>query len=95
MSEKNTEMGIVLTAGQLRAVLDSVPDDAKVYYERIEDEYFDSHGWVAVPLANDAWYERAGFECEEDHPEFPGEWIEVYEAFYNKEENALKITAHF
>lgn len=86
-----------LTVGELKEVIVDLPDDCKVYYERIQDLYFEKNGWKATPLASDAWYERAGFVNEDGSPceNEPGEWIDAYEAFYNKKENALKITAHY
>lgn len=39
-----------LTVGQLRQVIQNLPDEAKVYYERIEDVYFNKYGWVSDKL---------------------------------------------
>lgn len=39
-----------LTVGELRARLEGVPDDALVLYQRIEDVYFETHGWKTVSL---------------------------------------------
>ena len=80
---------VYLTADVLKEVLEHVPDDAKVYYERIEDVYFEENGWKNEWLMDDEWFDRA-------NPDSKGEnWINAFGIFYNKEENALKITAHY
>lgn len=37
-----------LTVGQLRKAMEGLPDDAPVVYQRIEDFYFERHGWKTV-----------------------------------------------
>lgn len=37
-----------LTVGQLRKAMEGLPDDAPVVYQRIEDVYFEKHGWETV-----------------------------------------------
>jgi len=39
-----------LTIGELREALKDVPDNTLVYYQRIEDWYFEKNGWVTIPL---------------------------------------------
>ena len=85
-----------LTVGNIKQLIAKLPDDTKIYYERIEDVYFKKHGWKATPLAADMWADRAfPDQVLEEYKDLKGEWIETYEAFYNEEENALKITAHY
>lgn len=37
-----------LKAGDLRKALEGVSDDAPVFYQRIEDVYFEKHGWIPL-----------------------------------------------
>lgn len=39
-----------LTVGRLREQLADLPDDMPVYYERIEDSYFERGGWDKTVL---------------------------------------------
>ena len=80
-----------LTVENLRGILNNqkIPDDAKVYYRQIEDEYFTEGGWKNDTLMVDNWFDR-GVEENVDEG-----WIRAYEVFYNEKENVLKITAHY
>lgn len=70
-----------LTAGSLRAMLDSVPDDASVYYQRIEDSYFDEGSWRTV--------ERPGENGWAD------QYVRAFCVITYKGDNAIYITAHY
>lgn len=39
-----------LTVGALRKAIDDLPDEMPVFYERIDDQYFDNHGWTTTEL---------------------------------------------
>ena len=79
-----------LTVGDLKAIIKDIPDETKVFQERIEDSYVDTRGWKPTTLLADNWIDRFfGNENEE-----LGEWFPVYEAFYNENENVLKLTPH-
>ena len=39
-----------LTVGNLRASLEGLPADMPVFYHRIEDIYFEKHGWMETVL---------------------------------------------
>jgi hypothetical protein len=96
--EENSMKLEYLTVGMIKKLVADLPSDTKIYYERIEDIYFEENGWKATPLKSDAWWDRAGFDVIDDGKptkDETGEWIEAYEAFYNEEEGALKITAHY
>ena len=80
-----------LTVKMLKEVLTNLPDDTQVYVERIEDIYFDKYGWEPIKLHADDWFDRISKSKEN----ISGDWIGVYEAWYNKKENALKLTSHF
>ena len=81
-----------LTVGDLRRILDDtdIKDDVKVYYERIEDEYFEEGGWENDILMEDSWY-----NIGTDHNPLSDNWIRAFDVFYNEKENVLKITAHY
>jgi len=77
----------------LKKILENIPDNAEIVYERIEDEYFDEHGWEPIKLLTDPWFNRKFNVDSEDVEE--SDWIGAGDAFYNKEENKFKITAHY
>ena len=84
-----------LTVKDLKKLLSDpkIKDDAKIYYERIEDEYFEENGWQNDELLEDLWYNRGPERVEKN--KLSDNWISAYEIFYNEEENTLKITAHY
>ena len=45
------------TVGQLKEILkkNSIPDDAKIFIQRVEDGYFDEHGWGTVKKEGDMY----------------------------------------
>jgi len=74
----------------LKNILVNVSDNVEVIYERIEDEYFDKHGWESMKLLTDLWFDRT-FNADSEETE----WVEAYDNFYNKKENKFKIMAHY
>lgn len=36
---------INVTAGELKEAIQNLPDDYEVYTERVEDVYYETHGW--------------------------------------------------
>lgn len=74
------------TVGHLRRVIADLPDDAKVYYERIEDVYFERHGWTPDLLVPD--------DSKHIYPDIPdNQYIRVFCAY--KYDNRLCLTAHY
>lgn len=71
-----------LTVGRLREAIKDLPDDAPVLYERIEDVYFDKHGWKAELKPG-------------EFPEYPSQYIRAFTSVKYKEDDALYITAHY
>lgn len=67
---------------ELKNIIKDLPDETEVYYERIEDIYFNKHWWKADYLYND--------------PEFPWTSNEYIKSFcgFNSEWK-LCITAHY
>lgn len=77
-----------LTVGELRRRMEGLPDDAPVYYHRIEDSYFKpGTGWsehsVQVLDSLDNGYDEYD------------QYIRAFSAFRLKEQDALYITAHY
>jgi hypothetical protein len=73
-----------LTVGELRKQLEGLPDDAPVFYQRIEDAYFDRHGWTADRIM--------------PSPDFPGsvdDYIRAFGVVRYHNERALFLTAHY
>jgi hypothetical protein len=79
-----TNSGMVMQVSDLRRVIDGMPDDAEVLYERIEDEYFAKHGWTTVDLPDDR--EPENVDCTR-------RYIKAFCAW--RHEGNLMITAHY
>lgn len=72
---------LYLTVGQLKKALEGVPDDTKVYYQRIEDQYFDKYGWKPKLLT---W--EPGEKCE---------YIQAWSAYKCDDSEEFVINAHY
>lgn len=48
-----------ITIGQLKELIRDVSDDVVLYNERIEDVYFQEHGWSTTRIKGEFW------SCEE------------------------------
>ena len=74
------------TAGRLKQLLENIPDDAIINIERIEDIYFEKHGWETKKIIfqeiNGVPYEYTNY-----HPAHSG--------IYNAETNEVVILAHY
>lgn len=75
-----------LTAGQLKTKLESVPDDTIVCIERVEDIYFEKHGWKT---------ERVVFQEIDGVPYDYNDYFPAFCSTYLKEPNKLVILAHY
>jgi len=71
-----------LTVGRLRKVLESLPDDMPVYYQRIEDFYFQNHNWTTT---------RMLFEPPDNYSDY----VRAFTALKHWHENAFVINAHY
>ena len=76
-----------LDVSQVKRITEQVPDDAKIYIQRIEDIYFDKHGWEPI-LIPDVNYPATDF-CS------PDQFTPAWDAIYNKEKNILLIYGHY
>lgn len=70
-----------LTVGRLKEALRGLPNDAPVFYHRIEDVYFEN-GW-----------DKNVLKVPSDVSDIPDEYIRGFQAF--KFDDKLLITAHF
>ena len=82
---------IVLTVGQLRESIKDIPDDTPVYYQRIEDKYFENHGWETDKLV---WnYSKAlGYIYSEYIPAFSAY---LHSLNFRSNEDVFVINAHY
>jgi hypothetical protein len=71
-----------LTVGQLREAMEGLPDEAPVFYQRIEDVYFADNGWRTV--------QRPSLDV-------PGQSTDYIRAYWalTRGEKALFIEAHY
>jgi len=75
-----------LKIGQLKKIIADMPDDAFVFMQRIEDVYFEKHGWEGLRRPN------------EDNPEDSegNEYVNVWYAMRFKDiDEHLYLTPHF
>lgn len=76
-----------MRAGRLLELLSAVPEDTPVYYQRIEDGYFDhGSGWTEQSLSVDDKWQGGGVISQ---------YVQVWSAWYDKEHKCVFITAHY
>ncbi len=73
-----------LTVKDLRRWLKKLPDETRVYYQRIEDAYFEKHGWDNTSIKREG---GAGF-CEEEYV-----WLQTI--IFDEKKNILYLSAHY
>ena len=74
-----------LTVGDIRRVIADLPDDSRVFYERIEDGYFEQHGWIPDKLI--PYLDSTPSDNIND------EYLRAFSAF--RRDGDLHITAHY
>ncbi len=74
-----------LSVGGLREALKNVPDDMPLLYQRIEDVYFDQHGWEAHRLL----WERTGAG------DSLSDYVPVFSAYRHPEDAVFVLNAHY
>lgn len=75
-----------LTVGRLKQLTADLPDDAPVYYQRLEDSYFDrDRTWASVVL------DESNYGDDSCH----GDYIRPWGAFRIKDDKAVYLTAHY
>jgi len=77
-----------MTVGDLKKLIKKMPDDAKVYYQRIEDVYFEKHEWSKSSVF------KADPEYGDDPPIYD-EYTRVYGSNRYKDDTNLYLTAHY
>ena len=75
-----------LTVGELKKSLENIPDDTPVYYQRIEDIYFEKHGWT-----NPKCYKELTFDY---HGEL-SPYIRAFSSYFHEERNVFVINSHY
>ena len=71
--------GQYLTVGRLKEYLDQYPDDALVVSQRIEDVYYEKHGWQTLKKPNPMF---KGFDSEYSAVWSPVLYKDDKECFY-------------
>lgn len=74
------------TTGQLKKLLENIPDDAIVNIERVEDIYFDKYGWTT---------QRVVFQELNDLPYEYNDYFPAHCGIYLKDKNEMVILAHY
>lgn len=74
-----------MTVGDMRKAIEGLPDTARVFYERIEDVYFDKWNWEA-----DMYLPTQGVP-EQD--QVFDEYLRAYAGYHR--DGDLFITAHY
>ena len=57
----SNKKGYYLTVGKLKEELEKYPDDTLVVSQRVEDVYYEKHGWETIKKPNPMYRE---FDCE-------------------------------
>ena len=74
-----------MSVGDLKKAIEGLTDDAPVLYQRIEDVYFDKHGWEG----------SSTYMPDGDCPNGVAQYIQVFGPVRYKDEDALFLTAHY
>jgi len=74
------EIDIYMTVKDLKRSLNDIPDDYKIYYQRIEDIYFNKHGWKGKKIK---FYDSFS------------EYIRAFSAYPKKNNKILVINGHY
>ncbi len=81
---------MVLTAGELKKRIENMPDDMPVYYQRIEDVYFEKHGWEkeSKKLVFDCYGDQDPKDCMDDY-------VPAFSAYKHPDDDVFVINAHY
>lgn len=71
-----------LNVKELKERLKEVPDSTPVAYQRIQDKYFETHGWQSHELAF-------------DYDGHTSEYIIGFSAYWHPDKNVFVINAHY
>lgn len=78
-----SELGVSIETIQNIISAYNIPNDCKIYIQRIEDIYFEEHGWKPLLIPN------------EYYPFDNDEFTYCYGVSYNKELNILLFYGHY
>lgn len=73
-----------LTIGRLKEFIKDLPDDGKIYYQRIEDVYFEKHGW-----------DKNVVKKPSEYPEYTDDFVGVFTYIKYRDDKDLYLTAHY
>ena len=72
---------IDFTVKRLKELLKDVPDDTVVYYQKIDDHYFENSGWETTEMRFD--------------DKTTSDYIKAFSAQYHPEDKAFCVNAHY
>lgn len=50
-----------MTVKELRKAISNLPDDGEVFVQRIEDKYFENHGWTVKLIEGESYHRYVGW----------------------------------
>jgi hypothetical protein len=77
-----------MTVKELKEAIENLPDDAIVYYQRIEDVYFEKHNWNVVKKEGEHYHSLMDWNRDIDS----GKYLDDEQYPDIKPENLLKAT---
>ena len=76
--------GCYMTVGELRERISELPSDMPVYYQRIEDVYFEKHGW-----------DKAALKLYFEKPDCKSDYVKVFSAYKHPDKDVFVLNAHY
>ena len=96
-----------MTIKELREAIAHLPDDGEVYVERIEDVYFEDHGWSVKRMKGEMYHHALRFnewvrkgkvkgklQTPEEIDEFQDQYMDIFCAI-NFDGKNLYLTSHY
>jgi hypothetical protein len=80
-------MDCYLTVKDLKEKIKDLPDETPVYYQRIEDVYFEKHGWDKSALS--LLWEEFGDE------KIFNDYIRAFSCYKHPDKEVFVINAHY
>ena len=77
-----------MTIKRLKEAIEDLPDDGKIFYERIEDSYFEKHGWSS----GETYRQKPSCDWPGEFDEFTMVWCHIR---YKEKDGNLYLTAHY
>jgi hypothetical protein len=73
-----------LRVEDLKRWLKKLPDETRIYYQRIEDVYFEKHGWDSTVIKR-----------EKGDESYQGDYAWLQGILFDKKKNILYLSAHY